>query len=78
MRRVTYTHTQQPSLEEVMLLCERCTELVRRDCKGADERELRFLSEVMWAETPVVAATAEALLLTLGNNGMSWAEEALE
>jgi hypothetical protein len=32
----------------------------------------------MWAETPVVAATAEALLLTLGNNGMSWAEEALE
>jgi len=74
----THTHAQQPSLEEVLLLCERCTELVRRDCKGSDERELRFLSEVVWAETPVVADTAKSLLRTLGKNGTPWAEEALE
>jgi len=74
----TNPDAREPSLEEVLLLCERCTELVRRDCKGSDERELRFLSEVVWAETPVVADTAKSLLRTLGKNGTPWAEEALE
>lgn len=47
---------------QVLLLCERCSDLIKRDCKGADPRELRFLEEVVWAEVPLVVATAKSLL----------------
>jgi hypothetical protein len=68
----------QPSLEEVLLLCGRCSELITRDCKGADERELRFLGEVVWAETPIVAETAKSLVRFLAKNDAQWAKDALE
>ena len=60
---------------QVLLLCERCAELITRDCKGADARELRFLEEAMWAETPVVADTAKGLLRKVDAD---WARDALE
>jgi len=64
-----------PSLESVLLLCERCSDLIKRDCKGADPRELRFLEEVVWAEVPLVVATAKSLLKKVDE---PWASDALD
>ena len=62
-----------PSLETLLLLCERCRDLVA----GADQdpRTLRFLEGAIWSETPIAQQLARRLIVDVDAD---WAREARE
>eukprot|EP00873_Tetraselmis_striata_P046185 jgi/Tetstr1/466449/TSEL_010977.t1 len=65
----------EPQLEALLLLCGRCRDLVERDAKGFDARELRFLEGQIWSEQPLVAETAKHLLSKIDAD---WARDSLD
>lgn len=64
---------EEPELENLVLLCERCTEVVggRQD----DARTLRFLEGAVWNEEPAVAELAKRLIATVD---ATWARDTME
>lgn len=64
---------EEPSLDTLLLLCQRCREVIggRKD----DARTLRFLEGAVWSEEPLVAATARAMLAHVDAD---WARNTLE
>lgn len=63
----------EPSLETLLLLCERCTKLV--DGEAQDPRTLRFLEGSAWSEVDIVKTTARTLLRAVDAD---WARDAAE
>jgi protein PhnA len=66
--------TEEPSLETLLLLCERCQSLASGAAVG-DPRTLRFLEGAVWNEEALIAATAKDLLTRID---AEWARDTLE
>ncbi len=63
----------EPSLEALALLCERCRDVA--DGRKDDARTLRFLEGAVWNETPIVATLARRMLSELD---VDWARDTLD
>jgi hypothetical protein len=64
---------QEPSLETLVLLCERCRAVA--DGRVDDPRTLRFLEGTVWAEEVVVATLARAILSSVDSD---WARQTMD
>ncbi|MCB9668610.1 MAG: hypothetical protein H6736_03445 [Alphaproteobacteria bacterium] len=53
--------SEEPELENVLLLCGRCADVVRGGRIDAPD-DLRFLEQVVWSEVPVQQAVAVRML----------------
>lgn len=63
----------EPSLDALVLLCERCREVA--DGRKHDARTLRFLEGAVWSEVPAAAALARTMLEHVDE---SWARDTLD
>ena len=73
LRLWEYQPDQEPSPENLALLCESCRDLV--GAKQVDPRRLRSLRNALWSEVPAVSEGAATLLSRCKE---SWAREAIE
>jgi protein PhnA len=64
---------EAPSLDTLLLLCERCRAWVGGEAQ--DPRTLRFLETAVWSEVPVVAGLAREMLDRVDAD---WARETRE
>lgn len=67
----------EPSLDRVLLLCERCTRLADGGKLG-DPSELRFLETTVWSELTPLQVTSVRLLQRLAAENVAWAAETLD
>lgn len=69
----------EPSLDTLLLLCERCTEMNTRTdgayWRGLDDRSVRFLEESVWSEEPIIRSTSLMLLKKVGSE---WSKSTVE
>ncbi|KAK3268992.1 hypothetical protein CYMTET_22539 [Cymbomonas tetramitiformis] len=69
----------EPSLDTLLLLCERCTEMNTRTdgayWRGLDDRSVRFLEESVWSEEPIIKSTSLMLLKKVGSE---WSKSTVE
>ena len=65
--------TDEPSLDALVLLCQRCRRLVAGE--PVDARQCRFLEGAVWSEVPVVADLAKQCL---GRIDADWARDTLD
>lgn len=73
LRLWEYRPDQEPSPENLALLCEPCRTLVQGKC--ADEHLLRPLRNALWSNVPAVAEGAAVVLSRLKE---PWVREAIE
>lgn len=71
------TLEEGPELDRCALLCERCAGVVGGGRPG-DGSTLRFLESAMWSELPAAQVCAVRLLRRLRDDGVAWAEAALD
>ncbi len=65
--------TQEPELDTLALLCQRCRDVAAGG--QADVRELRFLEGAIWHEVPAISETAK---MSLRRIDADWARDAIE
>ena len=65
----------EPALDTLMLLCQRCRAVVDRKGPKQDPRTLRFLEGAVWHDEDVVARAARAALADVD---AEWARDTLD
>lgn len=73
LRLWEYRPDQDPSPENLALLCEGCRAL--QSSKSGDEHRLRALRNALWSDVPAVA---EGAAIVLARCREPWAREAIE
>ena len=73
LRLWEYRPDQQPSAENLALLCDACRALYAS--KAADAYRLRLVRNALWSDVPAVA---EGAAIVLARCRESWAREAIE
>jgi hypothetical protein len=68
-----YLPDQEPTPENVALLCEECRNLY--DSKSADTHRLRAIRNALWSDVPAVS---EGAAIVLARCKDPWAREAIE
>jgi len=68
-----YQPEQEPSPENVALICDACREL--STARSPDPRQLRSLRNALWSEVPAVA---EGVAIIIARCPEPWAREAIE